>query len=361
MGKIIINFKTNQAINTGVFYSEIYTEVKRHLNNNSEFIFDFTGISFIHPNVLTKMCALGWILKDNDIKPPEIIFEWNSKIKNYLVNIGFINIVRERKLYYIDERLLGDVEKKMLKGLIFELHKKELIDKYQAEYIFEAHVSEKDRLKFCVENEIIGESNQETEVIEIIKQITNNSYQVNKLAIDFCELIHNALWHGGEYCYFSIQAATYNMEGKNKSRIDFSVSDTGKGLYNSMIKQIENNSNYRVATMSESSFVALKRDKLRKNYYSIIEMVFYRKENLLRGVYHIIENLSKFDDSKIIFQNQNVKIGYNSLEMKKCFVDGSKEDAHNYVKLKYKDIANLESDELGSGFHIEASLYLKEA
>ena len=71
--------------------------------------------------------------------------------------------------------------------------------------------------------------------------------------------------------------------------IDISVSDTGCGLYKSLVDKYDNDS---FKYYKKKDFEKLT-DKVEQNYYSIVEALFFREQSETRGLYDIITDLSR--------------------------------------------------------------------
>lgn len=354
-----ITFDLCSILDNQLFYSYVWERFYKlvFVEKEKNIILDFFNVQLVKPEVLPKLCCLGLIAKRHNVEI-EININPISKVKDFLGGIGFFAQVKKYDLFILNEGQIGDIDKitKATNAFVC-FNKKELLDKYQNIYQFSSDLSLDEVIKYCVSAEIFGEEYlvapgipseeriKKSAILSILAEIDNSKENIYYLGLDFVELIHNALWHADSLCFFSLQAATYynKNNGQKFRRIDFSVADSGKGLYESLCKKKHRkNLNFIEDKLPNMSLLLTEED--RKNYYSIFEMIYYRANDSDRGVYDIMENLFKKNKLKINIINNNVHTYFGNYSLKQILSRNIQDGI--YVK---------EKDDIDYGFSFDIS------
>ncbi len=328
--KKIIDFEINAVFDNKLFYKYVWKEFYTLIfeDKYKNIIINLNNIKIIKPEVLPKLCCLGMLAKQQGAQV-ELNIDPYSKVKNFLGNIGFFDIVMKKDIFLLDEGQIWDIQNSNRSTNAFFVFEKNLIlEKYEKKYIFGEGIESKEKLKYCLEAEIFGEEYmfapgiitddmiKKSSVLSVLSQAYDNKNLskiefLNNTGLDLIELIHNSLWYGNNMCFFSVQAATYkyyeDTEEKEFARVDLCVSDLGIGLYETLRKKEWIKINKAPQTMSLDRFLSLSTEN-DKNYYSILEMIYYRGYDNDRGVYDLIKNLQEKENIKINIINKNTQI-----------------------------------------------------
>lgn len=360
----IINFNIDTILDNKIFYEYIWKKFYQIIvvARKKYIILDFRNVKIVKPEVLPKLCCLGLISKRYGIDI-EINLNPFSEVKEFLGNIGFFDIVNKNEIFKLNEGQIGGKNKKsnVTNSLVcFEANS--ILKKYEKKFIFNDDINESDRLKYCIEAEIFGENyiftpGEITEemiikspILTVLSEMCGNNIYLrnqflNNLGLDFTELIHNSLWHGKTRCFFSVQAATYYKDKIDKEfkRIDICVSDSGMGLYESLRKKEWAKDKRSTCTLPLDKIFSLSSER-DKNFYSILEMIYYREEDKDRGVYDIMKNLVDKKRLAINIINRSTQIYLNNEKLREV------------LEKDYKGkIFPRDKETIGYGFSIDIS------
>lgn len=266
-------------------------------------IIDISKIKMIKAEVLPKLSCLGLIAQKNGTQI-EINLNPASKVKDFLGSIGFLDIVHKRKIFVLNDGQIGDKHQNSNITKAFLCFDQNLADKYDQKYSFNPNMSQNEKLKHCIAAEIIGERYlinpgeitremiRKSPVLSVLNNVCHNKLDANRnlmqFALDFVELIHNAVWHGMTPGFFSVQAGTYNKG--EFGRVDICISDCGIGLYETLSQKDWKKEQKKTHTISLEKFLSLTSEK-EKNIHSVLEMIYFRSDDNDRGIYDIMKNL----------------------------------------------------------------------
>lgn len=298
----ILAFEEPVNVNENIFRNEIWSAFARALNQKKNLILDFRNVNFIVSTVVPKLCCFGEIAKRSGIQV-EIIP--NTKLAIYLAEMGFWRIATQNGLFIFDERYLDfNLLDKKVTNALFCIEKEALKHKYIDTFEFADWADERTKYKYWIRAELTGISNTVGNGYYIVDNIPEQCRAVLKTVSGFVgyseytsedtilgpivELVHNAVWHSHGKCYFFVQTSRYKGE-YGRIGIDISVSDTGCGLYKSLVDKYDNDS---FKYYKKKDFEKLT-DKVEQNYYSIVEALFFREQSETRGLYDIITDLSR--------------------------------------------------------------------
>lgn len=334
----VINFDYDTTLNVAIFEKKIWKEFSELLNNvNVKKIYlDMRNVKFIAPIVLPKLCYMGMLSKRRGIEL-ELVINAYSNIKYYLSQLNFFDIVKRYQICTVDDGLIGgEIKQNKTTSAFLCFQSEDLLSKYERKYKFNDKISEKDRLKICLRMEILGESywNREinediinkSQILSVLKNISNDREKILSLALDFIEIIHNSLWHGKTICFFCLQACTYKKYNNRFSIVDISVLDCGSGLYDSFIKKNWEEEEKKPKFINLNDFLSLK-DEKEKFLFSLLEMIVFRKDEEKRGIYDVMLNLLKKKELKLNVYSKNIQVNLNEniliniLNEKKCRID----------------------------------------
>lgn len=328
----IIDFDYGVNFNSELFMEYVWVKFAKllYMNNVNLIYLDLRNVKFIVPILLPKICCLGLIAKRND-KKLELLIDANSAVKDYLCQVGFFDIVKKYNILYVDEGLTGgEIKNNKLTCAFLCFDRKDLITKYERMYEFRKGLSEKEKLKLCVRMEVMGENYQQeyfekkSKILSVLRSFSNDEEKILEIASGYVEIIHNTLWHGKTNCFFALQAGTYKTGYQDHFvRIDVSIMDGGKGLYESFSNKNWEKENKTTKTLELDKFLSLNSEKA-KNFYSTLEMILYRKDEEQRGVYDVMVPLIDKKKLKVLFFNRNMQLTLNNDNLIKV-LDGEKQ------------------------------------
>lgn len=344
----IINFEFDTKLDNKIFLDYVWDKLYyiAYIKKEKHIIIDFNNISLIKIEVLPKLCSMGLMAKKDDVQI-ELNINPYSKVKEYLGEIGFFDIVKKYNIFKLNEDQIGGYNNssKVTKSFIC-FDRNEILKKYESKYIFSEKVSLANKLKYCIEAEIFGEKYlfspgivtdkmiSDSAILWALSNICDNPYTkmdiLNELGLDFTELIHNSLWHGNTLCFFAIQAGTYKYSKGLFKKVNICISDTGDGLYSTFVKKDWNKINRTPHFITAN--VNMSEDK--KNYYSILEMIYFRSKDINRGVYDIMKNLKKKNKLEINILNKNIGISFNKNGLENILAENYNENVSKYKKKK---------------------------
>lgn len=325
----IISFKYGDILNNELFFAKVWREFCNLLycDNAEKIYLDLRNIKFVAPLVLPKICCMGVIAARNG-KELEMVIDANSDIKYYLSQVNFFDIVKRYNILTVDDGLTGgEIEYNKLTNTFLCFCKEELISKYEKIYEFNKRLSEKDKLKICIQIEIMGptymrnrldeETVGKSQILSVLREFSDDYKKIEEIALDYAELIHNALWHGKTLCFFALQAGTYRRGDKTKfARLDVSVMDCGKGLYESLSSKDWKRERKKTRSIETEAFLSL-RNRNKQNLCSIIEMILFRKNEEVRGIYDVMTTLVEKKKLEVLFINNNIRLALNNESLRR--------------------------------------------
>lgn len=83
-----------------------------------------------------------------------------------------------------------------------------------------------------------------------------------------------------------------------------------------------------------------------QDFYSVIEMILYRKDEKIRGVYDVMVNLVEKPNLRVDYTNHTVKMSFNNVGLKKVMNEN----------LKIKEYVNWMDAVMGFGIDIAFNL-----
>ena len=358
----IIGFDYNTILDNRLFYNYLWKKMYNLIFDKEKkyIILDFSDLKCIKAEVLPKLCCLGILAKRKGVKI-EININPVSDVKNFLGEIGFFEIVKQNNIFILNEGQIGgnNIPSKVTKAFLC-FNGQDMLKKYEAKYTFNEKLDISDKLKYCIEAEIFGENYlmspgvitddmiNNSSILKVLSEIYNKNRwlrekKLNELGLDFTELIHNAIWHGESLCFFSVQAGVYNNKqlGKRFKRIDFCVADSGMGLYNSLQKKDWNTRTTITMPLEDILLLSTEKDK---NFYSILEMIYYRANDIDRGVYDIMKNMEEKEQLTINIINRNLHMFFR------------REGLDSILQINYrKGIYVCEKENMNYGFSMDIS------
>ena len=325
----IINFKYGETIDNGVFYEKIWKKFYClvFVKKKKYIILDIYNVGIVKSEVLPKLCCLG-IIAGRYGTEIEININPASKVKDFLSEIGFFDIVNRYGIFYLDKgQIGGHIQNSKVTKAFLCFDKEEILKKYDSKYEFSKKITPFTKLKYCIEAEIFGERYltyqgeitqemiRKSQILTVLNEFCDNLISkentIHKLGLDFVELIHNSLWHGKSKCFFSVQAGMYSKDSVNRfKRIDVCVADVGNGLYESMYLKDWDGFRKTTRTIPLEQFLSLKIEK-EKNFYAILEMIFYRKDDICRGIYDIMEKLVDKESLELLLNLSMSTLSYS--------------------------------------------------
>ena len=337
----VLSFDRQINISEKLFRDRVWRAFLDALTQKQDLILDFRNVKFIVNTAVTKLCCLGEIAKKRGINVEIIPSE---KIAKYFAEMDFWNIAAMNNIFTFDERYLyWPIDEKRVTNALFCLEKESLKHKYYETFEFIGKVDECDQYKHWVKAELTGVNNTIYNGSYTIENIPKQCKAVLKTVSGFfgysdytaedkildsiIELVHNAIWHSQGKCYFFVQRSEYKVEPRREG-INISVSDTGCGLYQSLV-----NKNDNLSYFNKDDFIMLA-NRSEQNYYSIIEALFYRKKPGIRGLYNIITDL--VDDHRHHFRELHLINGNVTFDLR----EGLKENEKG-VLYEMHDMSNL--------------------
>lgn len=341
-----VSNKYKSPLTNEVFLQEIWNYFYRCLEKKENVILNLQKYDFIECKVVTKLCCLGAIGKKNGIDV-EIIPSLN--ILDYLANMDFWNTIKKYNILKFDEKYTVYTPKgKKVTNAFFCLKKSDIVKKYENRFEFEEWVEPSTRCKYFIKAELVGEGNvfnssysvkylpsKNKDTLEVISGFAGYTEYDNEDRIvgSIVDIVHNAVWHSEGLCFFLIQACTYKDK---RIGIEVSVSDTGIGLYKSLLKK---GNELEPKCFEKEGFKTIK-DVLTQNYCSIVEALLFRKESVTRGLYDIMSDLKDGpykEDTGINIINGNVSLSIKKDEISR-FLDGDDDflfkDKNKYMRKK---------------------------
>lgn len=354
----IIHYDYNTTINLSNFDEILW---KRFINvlktkKYNKIYLDFRLVNFISPPILPRLCCMG-IMASQKGTELEILINGVSKLKTYLAEINFFDIVKKYNILIVDEGTTGGMIEKNIKNRIFLcFDKKDIMEKYNRLYVPESDYSEKDILKAYIRMEVMGQSYQGQEfgdniiktskVLSVLRNISDDYEIIKNIALEYVELIHNAIWHGKSLCFFMLQAGTYEDKyNRAFKRVEVSIMDAGEGLYKSLIAKEWEKDKKTTKSISLPQFYNLKSVHA-QDFYSVVEMILYRKDEKIRGVYDVMVNLMEKPNLRVDYTNHTVKMSFNNVGLKKVMNEN----------LKIKEYVNWMDAVMGFGIDIAFNL-----
>jgi hypothetical protein len=288
-------------------------------------MFDFSKVAFINPLVIPNILIVGLSLKEYFENEIDLYIPWKPDLQSYLTDIGFLNIVRENKLFKLDEEYIGGYTPGRLNN-------------YCNTFIFDFGTT--------VGN-IRYELNKSIGIIEkalFDREYFSDESKDNLLRV-FTEIVDNACKHSESPCIVSFQVVSGNNFADKKAYI--SISDGGIGYYKSLVKKIDD---IPLSCISKNDFIRLNQER---NMYGIIEAIFYRQNYKVYGLNTVMRDIICKNgivrihsvDTQLIFTNNNFgKIIDNPKDIesylkvtKEKFNKGNISDKYsNYRQYNYK-------------------------
>ena len=300
----ILSLDRDISINDSIFFSKIWDAFFTSMKKKENLVLDFRNIKFIRCTVVTKLCCLGEIAKEKNI---QIQLFPSIELALYLADMDFWRIAEEHSLFVFDERYLNisPFQRKVTSAL-FCLEKESLRKRWEKRFEFAEWVDEKRKYEYYVTAELTGENNTENKGAYTVNNIPKQCQAVLETISGFigyseytCEdnimrpiiqLVHNSVWHSHGICYFLTQTSMYSGRDDSKWKgIDVSVSDTGCGLYNSLVEKLDSENCLKFYRKEEFLKIS---NKFSRDYCSILEALFYREKSETRGLYDIITDLA---------------------------------------------------------------------
>lgn len=348
----ILSFESTISISEKVFRDRVWNAFFKALIGRQDLVLDFRNVNFIVSTVVTKLCCLGEIAKKAGIGVKIIP---SSKLAMYLAEMDFWHIASMNDIFNFDERYLdfSNLNKRVTNAL-FCIEKEALKCKYIKTFEFKEGTKERTKYKYWVKAELTGVNNAVDNGCYTVENIPERCKAVLRTVSGFVgysqytsedeilspiiELVHNAVWHSHGKCYFLAQTSTYTGEF-NRIGIDISVADTGCGLYESLASKDGSDGSLRY--FKKDDFIAIT-DKIKQNYCSIIEALFFREQSETRGLYDIITDLANephnyFRELHLI----NGNIAFDLTEGQKKDKDGNICEMNNISSFVNKGIEDI--------------------
>ncbi len=354
----IIQYDHNTTINLLNFDEIVWKRFLKvlQIQKYSKIYLDFRFVDFISPPILPRLCCMGIMALKKGVEL-EILINGVSNLKSYLAEMDFFDIVKKYNILTVDEGTTGGMIEKNEKNRIFLcFDKKDILDKYNKLYTPKGDYSEKDILKSYVRMEVMGESYQggnleeniikKSKVLSVLQNISKDYKVITNIALEYVELIHNAIWHGKSLCFFVLQAGKYEGKYNEKfSRVEVSIMDAGERLYKTLIDKDWTQDRKTTKTISLSRFYNLKSVQA-QDFYSVIEMILYRKDEKIRGIYDVMESLLEKPSLRVDYTNNIAKMSLNKVGLKKVMDEN----------LQLKDYVDWM--DIGMGFGIDIAFNL---
>lgn len=317
------------------FYELLFVKKEKHI------VLDFSKIHLVKMEVITKLCCLAMIAKREGCEI-EINVNPVSSVKDFLSEIKFFDIARNYDLFLIDDGQTGGSIKKSNGAKNLKCFDKEsMLNYYNTKIEFPDDMSLFYRLKNCVKVEVLGMENlnypgyisenmlKDNPICAVLAQFCYKGPEIKdiedveikdidkerffELGLDFVEIIHNSLYYGNNLCFFSAQSSAYK-KGTVK-RIDICVADSGGGLYDTLKNKDWNSKKRETKTILLDRFLELELKK-DQDYYSILEMIYYRSGDLDRGVYDVMKDLSGKENVYINMCNRDTRMFLKDKDVK---------------------------------------------
>ena len=346
--KILPLISISKTLTDSVFYKNIVQEFEQiqmgSLEHQKCLYIDLRNVEFISPSTLPKLCTFFMTLRNMGYEC-HISLSHDSKMRSYLESLNFFNIVAQHRFAHLHESFLGGIKSGVnLSNGFFCVEKQTLIDKYTGKYAFDEALSEKDLLDFCIIFEVFGEPTTNTQRVDEVdeervrrspvlrtlshllsmKKMEHLTYD-EKVNFDndfftklkdmgkfFCELIQNSLWHGSDQCLFSVQTGRYRRSNKVDdseyfNRVDISIADSGKGLYESLAKKDWEKLDKTTCSIDLDKFLRLT-DKSKQDLHSTIEALLFRMGDPIRGLYDVLSDLSDKEKPIMSIHNRALRV-----------------------------------------------------
>lgn len=354
----IIHYDDNTKINLSNFDKIVWKRFVNILQTEaySKIYLDFRLVNFVSPPILPRLCYMGIMASKKGVEL-EILINGVSELKSYLAEMDFFDIVKRYNILTVDEGTTGGMIAKEEKDRIFLcFDKNDILDKYSRLYTPSKASSEKDILKAYIRMEVMGQSYQEhglddniiksSKVLSVLRNISEDYEVIKNIALEYVELIHNAIWHGKTLCFFALQVSRHKDKyNKAFNRVEVSIMDAGEGLYKTLIEKNWEQDQKSTKTISLPRFYNLKSVKA-QDFYSVIEMILYRKDEKVRGVYDVMENLLEKPKVRVDCTNDIIKMSFDKSGLKKVMKEN----------LQLKEY--VEWMEIGMGFGIDIAFNL---
>ena len=373
-----IDIGTN-VISLNIFKKIIYNRIQNIIKivdkEDIKVTIDFSQVTFISLEVLTKLLVLGNCSRAKGVKI-QINLDYKSELKNYLEESGFIESASTSNSLLFENAQIGYVQKEKNENdfkyskwsqnyekydcVIQVFEKDELIEQYEENFTFSESTFFLEKIKEAVEYYIVGDAlsrkifsgyklimskedffNTLFDKLTRYMKITSAILLENRSQIDlkdlydygkaYSEMIQNGLIHTEGIVVFGIQS--FFSKKRLTSQIEASISDCGEGYYKTLYEKFninefnENNEKkqnigHKPRYVSEKEFLGFK-DDFRKNYYSIFEAILYRLNDPYRGIWDILCFVREAGnlDAEIIIQNNDLQIAINKLELEKLVKD----------------------------------------
>lgn len=325
----IIRYAYNTKINLSNFDNKVWNKFIEIIRVKSfkKVYLDFQNVEFVAPLVLPRLCYMGVCASRLGVEL-EIIINGVSDLKSYLAQLGFFDIVKKYKILTIDEGTTGgEIKKDNATKAFFCFNKEEILRKYGEQYEIEGQWSEKDILKVYIRMELLGQSYKnegldrkmisQSKVLSVLQNISHDYKILEDIALDYVELIHNSIWHGNALCFFALQVGQYENKYHDGyfKKVEVSIMDTGKGLYQSLINKDWLKENKTTQCIELDSFKQLKSIHA-QDFYSAIEMIIYRKNEKIRGVYQVMDSMREKQEVKLILTNRSARMEFDEYGLK---------------------------------------------
>ena len=88
-------------------------------------------------------------------------------------------------------------------------------------------------------------------------------------------------------------------------RVNICVADSGRGLYDTLKNKDWNKKETKTMSLDKFLSLDLKKDQ---DYYSILEMIYYRAGDLDRGVYDVMKDLNRKKNVRVNMCNRDLRV-----------------------------------------------------
>lgn len=145
-------------------------------------------------------------------------------------------------------------------------------------------------------------------------------YTVNILEVFCKQLCYNAVFHGGSFCYTTMQA---NYKEK---RIFISISDCGQGMYRTFLSKVMNN--YEPAILPKNMNEYKRTEEL--EFRAIIEGLIYRFYEDIYGIWSVLRDI--MDMKGIIrFHSGKMRVIIADLDVERLSMCQDRQEAARYL------------------------------
>lgn len=306
-----------KSITDKVLYEKLESFEMISKYSGEDICLNFEQAQFIKGATLTKLCCFADNCKRNNIN---LYIKPSFSIAEYLADLGFWDLAKNNSMFIFDERYIDykSYRSNQATKSLFRLSKNDLENKYKNKFDFPAWVTEKFKFEVYVTAEVLGIGNAVNRgmytkesipdeckaVLKTIAQFTAYSEYVDDDMIirPILQIVHNSVWHSQGTCYFFVQTSTFSESfGQRKwVGVDISVADSGVGLYSSLINKDDKdpdfcNENYKLFGKYRLQTI---KNKHFQNVSAIPEALLFRMDDGQRGLYHVIFDMVKENNTK---------------------------------------------------------------